>query len=229
MLASLRGSGGAFLHHRPNEVSGRSPSPTRSGRRRRLVRRGSSVVVSPVTSPLGAALSQEFIPKWVAWETTQKCNLKCVHCRCSSDMTSSEGDFTTAEGKKLLEEIAAFSKPVVVLSGGEPLLRKDIFELAEHGTSLGLRAKEALQQLCERVAGNRFLRGLVCPGGVLGISDRAVCLGEFWDGGATSQVRPRVPRPLHRHLLRVHVNCPLCRTHVLDPATHRAARPTRRR
>jgi len=60
----------------------------------------------------------EFIPKWIAWETTQKCNLKCVHCRCSSDMTSSEGDFTTEEGKKLLKEIADYSKPVVVLSGG---------------------------------------------------------------------------------------------------------------
>src|SRR5512145_1361799 len=95
--------------------------------------------ISPTPPASGELLSQEFIPKWVAWETTQKCNLKCVHCRCSSDMQSSEGDFTTAEGKKLLEEIAAFSKPVVVLSGGEPLLRKDIFELAGHGTSLGLR------------------------------------------------------------------------------------------
>jgi radical SAM protein with 4Fe4S-binding SPASM domain len=54
-------------------------------------------------------------------------------------MTSSEGDFTTEEGKKLLKEIADFSKPVVVLSGGEPLMRNDIFELAEYGTSLGLR------------------------------------------------------------------------------------------
>jgi radical SAM protein with 4Fe4S-binding SPASM domain len=54
-------------------------------------------------------------------------------------MTSSEGDFTTAEGKSLLKEIADFSKPVVVLSGGEPLMRKDIFELAGYGTSLGLR------------------------------------------------------------------------------------------
>jgi heme b synthase len=84
-------------------------------------------------------MAQEFIPKWVAWETTQKCNLRCVHCRCSSDLTSSEGDFTTDEGKKLLKEIADFSKPVVVLSGGEPLMRPDIFELAGYGTSLGLR------------------------------------------------------------------------------------------
>ena len=84
-------------------------------------------------------MKEEFVPKWIAWEVTQKCNLKCVHCRCSSDEASSEGDFTTEEGKKLLTEIAQFSKPVVVLSGGEPLLRKDIFELADFGSSLGLR------------------------------------------------------------------------------------------
>jgi radical SAM protein with 4Fe4S-binding SPASM domain len=54
-------------------------------------------------------------------------------------LTSSEGDFTTEEGNNLLKEIAGFSKPVVVLSGGEPLLRRDIFDLACHGTSLGLR------------------------------------------------------------------------------------------
>lgn len=84
-------------------------------------------------------MQTEFLPKWIAWETTQKCNLRCVHCRCSSELTSSEGDFSTEEGKQLLKEIADFSKPVVVLSGGEPLLREDIFELAEYGTSLGLR------------------------------------------------------------------------------------------
>ncbi len=84
-------------------------------------------------------MKSEFIPKWIAWETTQKCNLACVHCRCSSGMDSSQGDFSTQEGKELLREIADFSKPVVVLSGGEPLMRPDIFELARYGTSLGLR------------------------------------------------------------------------------------------
>ena len=84
-------------------------------------------------------MTTEYLPKWIAWETTQRCNLRCVHCRCSSEMTSSEGDFSTQEGKALLDEIAAFSKPVVVLSGGEPLMRPDIFDLAQHGTSRGLR------------------------------------------------------------------------------------------
>ncbi len=84
-------------------------------------------------------MSREFTLKWLAWEVTRRCNLRCVHCRCSSDETSYDGDFTTDEGKRLLSEIAEFAKPVVVLSGGEPLLRDDIFELASFGTSLGLR------------------------------------------------------------------------------------------
>mgnify|MGYP004702813499 CR=1 FL=1 len=81
----------------------------------------------------------EYIPKWIAWESTQRCNLTCVHCRCSSDMQSSEGDFTTAEAFKLIDDICEVSTPVMVLSGGEPLLRKDIFEIAKYGTSKGLR------------------------------------------------------------------------------------------
>jgi heme b synthase len=83
--------------------------------------------------------NEEFIPKWLAWETTQRCNLKCVHCRCSSDMQSSEGDFSTQEAFKLIDDICEVSTPVMVLSGGEPLLRPDIFEIARYGTSKGLR------------------------------------------------------------------------------------------
>ncbi len=84
-------------------------------------------------------MPKEFVPKWIAWETTQRCNLRCVHCRCSSDLEASEGDFTTDEGKQLIDDIVAFCSPVLVLSGGEPLLRQDIFELARYGTDKGLR------------------------------------------------------------------------------------------
>ena len=75
-------------------------------------------------------MAEPFLPKWIAWETTQRCNLRCVHCRCSSEMTSAQGDFTTAEAFGLLDQIAELSKPVVVLSGGEPLLRPDVFDIA---------------------------------------------------------------------------------------------------
>ena len=85
------------------------------------------------------APKEEYIPKWIAWESTQRCNLNCVHCRCSSDMDAAVGDFNTEEAFKLIDDICEVSQPVMVLSGGEPLLRKDIFEIARYGTSKGLR------------------------------------------------------------------------------------------
>ena len=84
-------------------------------------------------------MKDEFLPKWIAWEVTQRCNLHCIHCRASSEETSAQGDFSTAEALQVLDQIAELSKPVIVLSGGEPLLRSDVFEIARHGTSLGLR------------------------------------------------------------------------------------------
>lgn len=82
----------------------------------------------------------EFEPKWIAWEVTRRCNLKCVHCRSSSGLEAKgHPDFTLAEAKRVLDDIASYAKPVVVLSGGEPLLRPDVFEIATYGTALGLR------------------------------------------------------------------------------------------
>jgi radical SAM protein with 4Fe4S-binding SPASM domain len=84
-------------------------------------------------------VKQEFVPKWIAWETTRKCNLRCVHCRSSSDEHAALGGFTTAEALKFIDELSDYCKPVLVLSGGEPLLRPDIWQLAAHGTERGLR------------------------------------------------------------------------------------------
>lgn len=82
----------------------------------------------------------EFTPKWIAWEITRRCNLRCVHCRSSSELDiQGHPDFTLAEAKAILDEIRAYANPVMVLSGGEPLLREDVFDIARYGTSLGLR------------------------------------------------------------------------------------------
>ena len=81
----------------------------------------------------------EFLPKWIAWETTQRCNLNCVHCRCSSDLSSPVGAFDTPKALALIDDIASFVQPVLVLSGGEPLMRPDIFDLARHATAKGFR------------------------------------------------------------------------------------------
>ncbi len=82
----------------------------------------------------------EFIPKWIAWETTRRCNLNCVHCR-SSSQTEIEGhhDFSFTQARDILDDISGYANPVIVLSGGEPLLREDIFEIARYGTTKKLR------------------------------------------------------------------------------------------
>jgi heme b synthase len=80
-----------------------------------------------------------YIPRLVFWETTAACNLKCIHCRASAVDFRSPDDLSTAESFALLDSIASFAKPVIVLSGGEPLVREDIFDIASHGNSLGLR------------------------------------------------------------------------------------------
>lgn len=82
----------------------------------------------------------EFAPKWIAWEITRRCNLKCVHCRSSSEMEAKEHpDFSTEEAFRILDDISSYAKPVIVLSGGEPLLRKDVFDIANYGTEKGIR------------------------------------------------------------------------------------------
>lgn len=77
--------------------------------------------------------------KWMAWEITSKCNLKCVHCRSASGIHSAVGDFTLENSKKFIDDLTAWASPVVVLTGGEPLMREDVFDIAAYGTSKGLR------------------------------------------------------------------------------------------
>jgi heme b synthase len=77
--------------------------------------------------------------RMIAWEITRRCNLSCVHCRASAEKGPYLNELGTKECLKLLDDIAAFAKPVVILTGGEPLLREDIFQVARHGTEKGLR------------------------------------------------------------------------------------------
>lgn len=82
----------------------------------------------------------DFIPKWIAWEITRRCNFSCVHCRSASAMeVQGHPDFDLHEARRLLEDISSYADPVMVLSGGEPLLRPDVFDIAACGTELGLR------------------------------------------------------------------------------------------
>lgn len=76
----------------------------------------------------------------VVWNMTRRCNLKCIHCYSNSADQDYQGELTTEEGKSLIADLAAFGSPVILFSGGEPLLRKDLFELAQFATDKGMRA-----------------------------------------------------------------------------------------
>ncbi len=75
----------------------------------------------------------------VVWNFTRRCNLKCLHCYSDSENKVYPGELTTEEGKVLLEDLARFRVPAVLLSGGEPLIRQDLFDLVEFGKERGLR------------------------------------------------------------------------------------------
>jgi Fe-coproporphyrin III synthase len=76
----------------------------------------------------------------VVWNITRQCNLKCRHCYAQAQSQKTSGELTTAEGKALLDDLSTFGAPVVLFSGGEPLLRPDLPELADYAVGKGLRA-----------------------------------------------------------------------------------------
>ena len=71
---------------------------------------------------------------------TKRCNLKCVHCYAGSNVSAAERELSTGEWLSVLDDLAKFGCPVVLLSGGEPLLQPDIIRLAKHAVSSGMRA-----------------------------------------------------------------------------------------
>jgi len=76
----------------------------------------------------------------VVWNCTRRCNLKCVHCYSHSADMDYPGELTTDQGKAMIDDLAQFGAPVILFSGGEPTLRHDLFELAEHAVAQGMRA-----------------------------------------------------------------------------------------
>jgi heme d1 biosynthesis radical SAM protein NirJ len=74
----------------------------------------------------------------VIWNLIRRCNLTCLHCYSISADVDFPGELGTAEVLRVMEDLKAFGVPALILSGGEPLLRKDIFEIAAHAKSLGL-------------------------------------------------------------------------------------------
>ncbi|MBI2094362.1 MAG: radical SAM protein, partial [Candidatus Omnitrophica bacterium] len=97
-------------------------------------------------------------PFLVIWETTQACDLACIHCRAKAQPNALPGELSTQEGLGLIDAVADMGTPILVLSGGDPLKRKDLLILIRHGKSRGLRmgtipaaspqlSREAIQSL----------------------------------------------------------------------------------
>ena len=76
----------------------------------------------------------------VVWNMTRRCNLKCVHCYAQAVDPDGKDEISTEQGKAIISDLAAYGAPVMLFSGGEPLVRQDLPELASYATEKGMRA-----------------------------------------------------------------------------------------
>lgn len=85
----------------------------------------------------GVSMKREYLPRLIFWESTVACNLTCQHCRRIE--FAAQAELSTERMQRLFAELAELSRPIVVFSGGEPLMRADILPLARYAVDLGLR------------------------------------------------------------------------------------------
>ena len=78
-------------------------------------------------------------PRLIFWEVTKGCNLRCIHCRATATELSSINDLPTTKALNIIKQVSQLSLPILVLSGGEPLFRQDIYQLASYARECGLR------------------------------------------------------------------------------------------
>lgn len=99
-------------------------------------------------------------PFIVIWELTRACQLKCVHCRAEAQLTRDPRELTFEEGKTLIDQIYEMNNPMLVFTGGDPLMRQDVFDIADYAVKKGVRVsmtpsatpnvtKEAIQKAKE--------------------------------------------------------------------------------
>jgi radical SAM protein len=89
--------------------------------------------------PARGGLNFDETPFLAIWEVTQSCDLACKHCRAAAQPIAHPDELTTTEGKALIDQIAAMHVPIFVFTGGDPLKRKDVFELIRHAADQGVK------------------------------------------------------------------------------------------
>ena len=125
-------------------------------------------------TPRAAALRRPV----VVWNVTRSCNLRCLHCYSDSEARRYEGELTFEEGAAFLRDLAAFEVPAVLFSGGEPLVRPDLFELVGYARSLGLRPTLSTNgtlitpEVAARIVGTGFTYVGVSLDGIGEVNDR---------------------------------------------------------
>ncbi|MBN1577534.1 MAG: radical SAM protein [Chitinispirillaceae bacterium] len=91
-------------------------------------------------NPHGSSGTADAPPlRLVAWEVTRSCMLACRHCRAAAHAEAYGGELTTEECRRVIDSLAAMGGCIVILTGGEPMLRKDIYDIARYGSDRGLR------------------------------------------------------------------------------------------
>ena len=88
--------------------------------------------------PARGGLNFDETPFLAIWEVTQSCDLACLHCRAAAQPIAHPDELTTAEGKALIDQIADMHVPIFVFTGGDPLKRKDVFELIRYAADKGV-------------------------------------------------------------------------------------------
>lgn len=78
-------------------------------------------------------------PFTIAWEVTRACAFSCVHCRADAQHRRNPGELTTEEGYALIDRLTEFGSPILVFTGGDPMMRKDLFDLIAYADAAGLR------------------------------------------------------------------------------------------
>jgi len=82
---------------------------------------------------------QDHKPRLIAFEVTRRCPFNCRHCRADADRTATRDELSTEQCKRIIDAVADYEKCVIILTGGEPMERADIYDLIRHGRGLGLR------------------------------------------------------------------------------------------
>jgi len=126
-----------------------------------------SVGFRPGGGPAAAAYQERTgikAPRIIAWEITRSCNLSCAHCRASAEFGHYHGELSLDQIKATVDDIVTISNPIIILTGGEPLMRPDIWEIADYAHEkgampvIGTNATLITEEIAQKMADHKIPR-----------------------------------------------------------------------